>query len=274
MGNGPHHSIGEVLSLLKDEHPDVTISKIRFLESQGLIEPERTPSGYRKFYQSDIERLRWILTQQRDNFLPLKVIKRRVAEEGFDPVAEIDQRAANLPLPEPSLFAEREIDFDPDDQPDVAEPQLHGAEEIDEDETSSTDPKVIPSGGFGSIELTAAELADASGADLGMVAELEKLGLIEGVRGDKGMLFDHEALLVVKAALMFRASGMEVRHLRMYKVAADREIGMLHQLRGAALTKGGSAAAGAREDLARLVAEGEAIHRSLVRRAFDLELES
>jgi DNA-binding transcriptional MerR regulator len=73
-----HLSIGEVLSLLHDEFPDVTISKIRFLESQGLVDPERTPSGYRKFYDSDIERLRWVLRQQRDAFLPLKVIKGRL----------------------------------------------------------------------------------------------------------------------------------------------------------------------------------------------------
>jgi DNA-binding transcriptional MerR regulator len=72
-------SIGEVLTLLKDEFPDVTISKIRFLESQGLLDPERTPSGYRKFYDTDVERLRWILRQQREHFLPLKVIKGRLA---------------------------------------------------------------------------------------------------------------------------------------------------------------------------------------------------
>ena len=74
-----HLSIGEVLSLLQPEFPDITISKIRFLESQGLLDPERTPSGYRKFHDDDIERLRWILTQQRDHFLPLKVIKDRLA---------------------------------------------------------------------------------------------------------------------------------------------------------------------------------------------------
>ncbi|MDQ3293025.1 MAG: MerR family transcriptional regulator, partial [Actinomycetota bacterium] len=77
----PHLSIGEVLSLLQQEFPDITISKIRFLESQGLLDPERTPSGYRKFYEPDIVRLRWILSQQRDHFLPLKVIKDRLAEE-------------------------------------------------------------------------------------------------------------------------------------------------------------------------------------------------
>jgi DNA-binding transcriptional MerR regulator len=73
-----HLSIGEVLSLLQEEFPDVTISKIRFLESQGLLDPERTPSGYRKFYEGDIDRLRWILRQQKDHYLPLKVIKDRL----------------------------------------------------------------------------------------------------------------------------------------------------------------------------------------------------
>jgi len=74
-------SIGDVLSLLRKEFPDVTISKIRFLESQGLVNPERTPSGYRKFYEDDVERLRWVLRQQREHFLPLKVIKGRLEEE-------------------------------------------------------------------------------------------------------------------------------------------------------------------------------------------------
>ena len=80
-------SIGEVLQLLQEEFPDVTISKIRFLESQGLIDPERTPSGYRKFYDPDIERLRFILREQKDSYLPLKVIKTRLdAGEGTGPV--------------------------------------------------------------------------------------------------------------------------------------------------------------------------------------------
>jgi len=75
-------SIGDVLSLLRQEFPDVTISKIRFLESQGLVNPERTPSGYRKFYDHDVDRLRWVLRQQREHFLPLKVIKGRLEQEG------------------------------------------------------------------------------------------------------------------------------------------------------------------------------------------------
>src|SRR5262245_48968380 len=82
MSERPFLSIGEVLDLLKDDFPDVTISKIRFLESQGLLDPERTPSGYRKFYEGDIDRLRWILRQQKDHYLPLKVIKDRLDDGG------------------------------------------------------------------------------------------------------------------------------------------------------------------------------------------------
>jgi DNA-binding transcriptional MerR regulator len=81
MTSRTYLSIGDVLTLLRREFPDVTISKIRFLESQGLVNPERTPSGYRKFYESDVERLRWVLRQQREHFLPLKVIKGRLEQE-------------------------------------------------------------------------------------------------------------------------------------------------------------------------------------------------
>jgi DNA-binding transcriptional MerR regulator len=115
-----HLSIGEVLSLLQDEFPEVTISKIRFLESQGLLDPERTPSGYRKFYEADIDRLRWILRQQKDHFLPLKVIKDRLDEAG--PVRTAPTAAS------PTAGAARDVapDFVPG--PDVApEPALASA---------------------------------------------------------------------------------------------------------------------------------------------------
>ncbi len=91
MADRLHLTIGEVLSLLKQEFPDVSISKIRFLESQGLVNPERTPSGYRKFYDQDVDRLRWILRQQREHFLPLKVIRGRLSgEEGSGGEATTD----------------------------------------------------------------------------------------------------------------------------------------------------------------------------------------
>ncbi|MCY4194261.1 MAG: MerR family transcriptional regulator, partial [bacterium] len=81
-----YRSIGQVLDLLKGEFSDISISKIRFLESQGLIDPERNQSGYRKFTEADINRLRWVLEQQRDHFLPLKVIKERIDSEAFDEI--------------------------------------------------------------------------------------------------------------------------------------------------------------------------------------------
>ncbi len=84
MSSRTYLSIGDVLTLLREEFPDVTISKIRFLESQGLVNPERSPSGYRKFFEPDVERLRWVLRQQREHFLPLKVIRDRLAEGNLD----------------------------------------------------------------------------------------------------------------------------------------------------------------------------------------------
>jgi len=91
VATGSHLSIGEVLSLLQEEFPGVTISKIRFLESQGLVDPERTPSGYRKFYEADIERLRWVLRQQRDAYLPLRVIKGRLEGQDDPPTGQEPQ---------------------------------------------------------------------------------------------------------------------------------------------------------------------------------------
>ena len=115
-----HLSIGEVLAMVQQDFPDVTISKIRFLESQGLIAPERTGSGYRKFYEADIERLRWILHQQRDNFLPLKVIK-NMLEQGvdqYDPMGDqptLWSTTTDLDLLDPSTVQDDEDDEDEDD---------------------------------------------------------------------------------------------------------------------------------------------------------------
>lgn len=97
MTGDDHWSIGEVLSLLQDEFPEVTISKIRFLESQGLIAPERTPSGYRRFLQSDFDRLHWILTQQRDHYLPLKVIRDRLESGEVDLEIEAEYGSGDTP---------------------------------------------------------------------------------------------------------------------------------------------------------------------------------
>ncbi|HLI56435.1 MAG TPA: MerR family transcriptional regulator, partial [Actinomycetota bacterium] len=92
-------SIGDVLKSLREEFPEVTVSKIRFLEAEGLIEPERTPSGYRKFYQQDLARLRYILRLQRDNFMPLKIIRRRLEQFEADGVEAAPSPASAAPAP-------------------------------------------------------------------------------------------------------------------------------------------------------------------------------
>ena len=110
MSARSYMSIGDVLTLLRQEFPDVTISKIRFLESQGLVNPERTPSGYRKFYEHDVERLRWVLRQQREHFLPLKVIKDRLDDEGEEPTEAPEApsgAARSVPAEEPVLVGQR-----------------------------------------------------------------------------------------------------------------------------------------------------------------------
>jgi DNA-binding transcriptional MerR regulator len=119
-----HLSIGEVLSLLQEEFPDVTISKIRFLESQGLLDPERTPSGYRKFYEADIDRLRWILRQQKDHYLPLKVIKDRLDDPAVLAMAE--RNGGSGTAAEPGRLALALDDRPPPARPadDVTAPQM------------------------------------------------------------------------------------------------------------------------------------------------------
>lgn len=103
------YSIGETINLLKEEFPDVTVSKVRFLESQGLIEPPRTASGYREFGKNEIERLRYILRQQRDHFLPLKVIKSKLTawERGEEPKVEPPDG-----VPPEAFFAGSDATFD------------------------------------------------------------------------------------------------------------------------------------------------------------------
>src|SRR5688572_20382648 len=128
-------SIGEVLGLLREEFPEVTISKIRFLESQGLIAPERTPSGYRKFYADDVARLRWILRQQKDHFLPLRVIKERLDQLGDEavlddtPLAELlgaDDEAAPTDVGPVIVEVELDLGVDPADAPEADRPGLTG----------------------------------------------------------------------------------------------------------------------------------------------------
>ncbi len=257
MAAQPHHSIGEVLSLLQAEHSDVTISKIRFLESQGLIAPERTPSGYRKFYASDIARLRWILAQQRDHFLPLKEIKKRLEEPGFtievEPLVTTDQAAA-----EPTLFSKS--DKRADEAPTALDAvELEPGVPADESEDEFADP----------VEgLSATELAESAKIEVGTVRELDRLGLIVSIGRPGSAVYDPEAVEVAEIAAVFGEHGLEPRHMRMFKVSAERQAGALEQIFSSRLAKGGRSEQRARKELNELVRLGEALQRSILRRSF------
>ena len=267
MSDKSHRSIGEVLSLLKQDHPDITISKIRFLESQGLISPERTPSGYRKFFDADIDRLRWILEQQRDNFLPLKVIKRRLESGLSDPTQRPDTPPVSR---EPTLFAQKEgsaAGDAPGSSPEVGAP-----EELEPTAVSSASPDQSPASApakvvsTGSVSLTVGELADAVGVEAATIEELRRIGLIEPISSTGDDIYDHEAMIVAKAAAGFLRSGVEPRHLRMFKVAAEHQAGIYEQLFGARARHSVESATQARSELKELVELGEVIQRSVMRR--------
>ena len=244
MSEQSHLSIGEVLNLLQDEFPDITISKIRFLESQGLLDPERTPSGYRKFYEADIERLRWILRQQKENFLPLKVIKDRLASGQLDEPSAEEAAAPPDPAPSPDPKPVRPSagthrgggDRRVPDPPAFAADAGRGRTRADGGrvgrERSRRDPAVPslwaeePTG----VSLTRDEIISSTGLTAKDLTELEKFGLVEGRTLGDTSYYDEDALLVATLAAGFLGHGVEARHLRMYKVAAEREAGMFEQL--------------------------------------------
>jgi DNA-binding transcriptional MerR regulator len=231
-----HLSIGEVLSLLQDEFPDITISKIRFLESQGLIDPERTPSGYRKFYETDIERLRWILVQQRENFLPLKVIKERLESgDGEDQPADVGSRHGEHPVAgvaaAPGSGAHESMSAG--EVPGRAPPIWMADVAANRSRSTDADPADLRSsldGESTEISLTAGELAGAAGISIEGLRELERFGLVTGRSFGDDTYYDGDALLVATKSAAFIGHGIGARHLRMFKVSAEREAGFLEQV--------------------------------------------
>jgi DNA-binding transcriptional MerR regulator len=252
LADRSHLSIGEVLSLLREEFPDVTISKIRFLESQGLVDPERTPSGYRKFYDHDVDRLRWILRQQRENFLPLKVIRGRLSEHEEQPAP--DGAAAEVPLDKGSSRRASEAPAEEsDERPDgPAEPpvprpvpesaavrpapatpsifaSLH-AEPAEPAEAAPSKPAPAPPPEDPET-YTADELAAAVGTTPALINELKQYNLISTHAVVAGTpYFDASAVAVARAAVDFARHGVEVRHLRIWRNAADRESDLFQQV--------------------------------------------
>jgi len=291
MADRSHLSIGEVLGLLQDDFPDVTISKIRFLESQGLLDPERTPSGYRKFYETDIERLRWILRHQRDHFLPLKVMKDRLEEATAGGLTvPPDEPPGPVPAESPSLF---ETDTDAAATPEAGPEPLVAAEDRPR-EPSPAEPaaaaKAPPNpprraappmpdlpprpavnpldAGPTGVSLSLPELAEAAGVTTTDLEELQRFGLLVGHTVAGETYYDGEALIVARTAAGFLRFGVEARHLRMYKVAAEREAGFMEQLLMPLLKqRNPSARQQAADNLGVLAGLGEQLRSALLRSA-------
>jgi DNA-binding transcriptional MerR regulator len=198
-GTRNYQSIGEVLVSVKTEFPDITISKIRFLEAEGLIEPERTPSGYRKFYADDVDRLKSILRMQRDEYLPLKVIKERLLKqdvEGEDGV-EADEASA-------------------DGGDASGNGQASAAEEIAE----------APTG----LQMSIEEMSAATGVDRERIKELEGYGIVCSHGPDGARYYDGDDYIILSIVKDFFRFGIEPRHLTMYKHSTDREANFFEAL--------------------------------------------
>ncbi len=220
------YTIGEVLNQLKPDFQDITISKIRFLESEGLIRPERTDSGYRKFSDDDVDRLRFILTAQRDHYLPLKVIRSQL--ERLDAGEQLEPRAT-APTAEPAaadavsvmtLVDGREIATATDRGTEVArvlDQALAGRERF-----SLAQPAE-------QVSLSLREFCDATGLEPGQVRELRDFGLV-GRRGQDLDSFDGDELVAARAVHGMLERGLEPRHLRMYSQFTDRQLALFEQL--------------------------------------------
>lgn len=225
------YNIGQVLDLLRPDFPEVSIPKIRFLEDKGLVKPERTPSGYRKFSDDDVERLRYVLRMQRDHYLPLKVIGEHLdaIDRGLEPPA-IEPTVPTVPqvalaadgMPSPESFLRRD-----------------------------------------GLRLSRKELLKVAEVGEPLLAELEEFGLVAPSRTGH---YDTDDLVVVRTAKELADYGLQPRHLRGLKAAADREVGLVEQV-VAPLRRTSDPAARARveETAGELAALSVRLHATLVK---------
>jgi DNA-binding transcriptional MerR regulator len=233
-------SIGEVLGQLRGDFPGLNISKIRFLEAEGLIEPERTPSGYRKFSHRDVERLRYVLTCQREHYLPLKVIREHLdaIDRGLEPPALNGTAGPQVPR----------VVLDGDGYP---APEAFGADASE-------------------LRLSRTELLTAAQIEDPLLEQLETYGLVRPRAGSshRAAPYDGDALVIAKTAGELAAFGLEPRHLRAFKTAADREIGLVEQVISP-MRRGRDAGASARaeEAISSMAALSVRLHAALVKAA-------
>ena len=265
IGGDGYLSIGEVLGLLLEEFPDVTISKIRFLESQGLISPERTPSGYRKFYDDDVELLRVILTEQRENFLPLRVIKNRLASGEIDPTGEHlrpdEDELPPEPEPDPEPDPGHPVGAHPDPTPaevpaatvashpaarhqpePVAapapapkpEPETSPAPQPEPETNPVPEPvsrESAPAQLLPGVLLDRTELCAMVGMTDAELDQLERFGVVQRQTGAGGVaVYGDDAVEIAAPACAFLRAGVDARHLRTFRTAAEREASLYEQL--------------------------------------------
>ncbi|MDF1602543.1 MerR family transcriptional regulator [Nocardioides sp. YIM 152315] len=224
-------NIGEVLDRLRPDFPGITIPKIRFLEDKGLIKPERTPAGYRKFSAEDVERLRYVLRMQRDHYLPLRVIGEHLdaIDRGLEP-PPIDPVVPTVPkvtlsadgLPSPESFRRQD-----------------------------------------NLRLSRRELVKIAGISEELLGELEQFGVLAPSRTGH---YDTDALVIAQTARELADFGFEPRHLRAFKTAADREVGLVEQI-VAPHKRSHDAAAKARaeETISEIAALSVRLHATLVK---------
>jgi DNA-binding transcriptional MerR regulator len=221
-------SIGEVLAHLRADFPDTTISKLRFLEAEGLVDPQRTASGYRKYSWNDVARLRFVLTAQRDQYLPLRVIREQLEalERGDEPLGR--QRPALVAVgPDGDLSGDG-----------------HATEPADQ-------------------RVARAELVRRTGIAEQLLTELEQIGL---VTSRPPGWFDPDAVVIVEAVVGLTRYGLELRHLRAFRTGAEREVGLFSQLLAPMVRQNDPAArARAAETARELTALSQRLHAALVR---------
>lgn len=229
---GPRMSIGQVLDVLREEFPGVTIPKIRFLEDKGLIKPERTPAGYRKFSGADVDRLRYVLRMQRDHYLPLKVIGEHLdaIDRGLQP-PPIETVVPTVPT----------VALAADGLPSAASFQRRS-----------------------DLRLSRKELLKVAEVGEELLEQLEQFGLVRVRPGTRH--YDADALVVARTARELAEFGLEPRHLRAFKAAADREVGLVEQV-VAPLRRGRDTAARARADeaVSEIAALSVRLHATLVK---------
>jgi DNA-binding transcriptional MerR regulator len=210
----PTRSIGQVMAILRTEFPEISISKIRFLEAEGLLSPLRAPSGYRRYTESDLERLRYVLSVQREHYLPLKVIREHLEQidRGQTPQTQAPQTQ------------------NPQTQTSQTLSGLSGAPS---NGLSGAGPNVLqgphPTAATAKqpVRLTRQELLDASGLTESALSELERTQIVATRRGTAH--YGRDALTLAIAARRLAEYGIDGRHLRAFKLAAEREVGLVEQ---------------------------------------------